>query len=573
MYFTMGKLNSKLLTFVLVNTILGSSLFYLPSLGVKEMGWYSVFVWPALFLLGALLVPRYAGLIQRFPTTGGTYDYTRRAFGQLAGFLGGWSLWLAGNLGMALNLVAAAEYFIPSAGSITLGLRIVFVLFWLLVLNWFAYRGIDAGMTMLATFSAISIVVVLLMIIPSTSIMDVSLLDAPVFMLPNILITILFLSEAFFGFELLTFLGPDIKRLDKVPKMMYTAMLGAGALVTTYVLSSLLVVPFSDCTTNARPWALQAMLTMGQTGETVVTFGMYLVILGVAAAWPITSSRLIQKMAKDGLFPGYFQKLHPVHNSPYRAVMFQAIVIALFSAVIFRGYLVNWTDPYKTVYLMYVLLGLIVITLTLLASSKLLKRSYIFPLTFASVVITVITVWVLYDVTALSIILLTASIFAMGIPVYVMVEAYRPGKHSHTMRKLEGLLPSMSLTSHIAHVPVNSHTLCINCHFPYAKVVDSASGHKNGTLPEGKYTQLIAVNQLEHVRDLAGYAHNVSMMVSGRLIFVDYASFFGIIPNMSKHKVSMFTHELRQNKWHVKTEIKRQWFWKVRIILCQREAR
>ena len=70
----MGKISSKLLTFVLINTILASSLFYLPNLGVKEMGWYSIFVWPALFILGALLVPRYAGLIQRFPSTGGTYD-------------------------------------------------------------------------------------------------------------------------------------------------------------------------------------------------------------------------------------------------------------------------------------------------------------------------------------------------------------------------------------------------------------------------------------------------------------------------------------------------------------------
>jgi len=470
--------------------------------------------------------------------------------------------------------VAAAEDFAPGAGSIVLALRAAFVLFWLIVLNWFAYRGIDAGMTMLATFSAISVGVVLLMIVPSTSILDVSLLDAPVFMLPNILITILFLSEAFFGFELLTFLGPDIKRLESVPRIMYTAMAAAGVLVTTYVLSSLLTVPFSEYTTNARPWAHQALLTMGQTGETVVTFGMYLVILGVAAAWPITSSRLIQKMAGDGLFPAYFKKLHPVHNSPYRAVLFQGVVIALFSAVIFRGYLVNWSDPYKTVYLMYVLLGLIVIMLTLLASSKLLKKSYLFPIIFSGIVITVVTVWTLYDRTALSIILLTASIFALGIPVYIMVEAYRPGKHALGMRKIERLLPSMSLASFVQHIPVNKHTLCINCDLPHATVVDSASGHHNGSLPEGRFTQVIAINQLEHVRDVQGYIHNVSIMVPhGRLIFVDYASFFGVIPNISKQKLALLKHELHKENWTVKTELKKQWFWKVRIILCQREAR
>jgi len=570
----MGSLGSKLLMFVLVNTILGSSLFYLPSLGVKELGWYSIFVWPILFFVGMLLVPRYAGLIQRFPSTGGTYDYTRRAFGRFPGFLGGWSLWLAGNLGMALNLVAAAEYFIPEAGSIVLLLRAGFVLLWLGVLNWFAYRGVDAGITMLATFSTLSIGVLLLMIIPSVPELNFSLLDAPVFVLPQILITLLLLSEAFFGFELLTYLGPDIKNLKDVPKIMYTSMSVVAVCVITYVLSSLAIVPFSDYVTNARPWALQAFLTMGKSGETIVTFGMYLVILGVAAAWPITSSRLVQKMAKDGLFPSYFQKLHPVHKSPYRAVLFQTIVVGLFSLVIFRGYLVNWKDPYKTVYLMYALLGLIVIVFTLFASSKLLKRSYLFPLLFTTGILTVIVTWLLYDVTAFSIIMLTGSIFLVGVPLYLVVEAYRPGTHSGVMRRIEHMLPSMSLVSHIKHVPVNQHTVCINCNFKGAKVYDSALNHVNGSLPEGKFTQLIAINQLEHVKDITGYVFSINRMVQhGRLIFVDYLSYFGFIPNVSKLKIKEFHTLLRNDGWEIKVETKKQWFWTVQITLCQRGAR
>ncbi len=58
--------------------------------------------------------------------------------------MAGWLIWIAGNFGMALNIVAAAQYFIPNDFM----LQMIFAVIWIVVLNFMAFRGIVAGSTM-----------------------------------------------------------------------------------------------------------------------------------------------------------------------------------------------------------------------------------------------------------------------------------------------------------------------------------------------------------------------------------------------------------------------------------------
>lgn len=462
------KLSNNVLLFILINSILGSSLFYLPSLGVKSSGPASIIAWLAVFLLAAGIMLYVAELLGMLPSSGGTYYFCKRAYGRSIAFMGGWLIWLAGNLGMALNLVAAAEYFIPETSTSAFWLRVIFTGIWIIVLNYMAYRGIDAGASMLVAFGFFSILVVLVFIIPS--ILDLqSLFTSGILTSPfetgrfspffthagnwgiftHLLLSIFLIMEAFFGFEAITYMANEAENKKDLPKLLFKALAICGILILLVIITSIATVSYTDYISNARPWALQALNTLGVVGQQYVVFGMYLVIIGAAAAWPIASSRLLQAMANDKLFPSHFASLHKKYNSPHRAVIFQAIAISLFTWFIFQGYLLEWGNPYRTSYLIYVLLALLVLSLILLAVPRLrnkepnLERPFkapfprLGPILLVSFFAILIFNWFTIEgAAAISIINLAISFALLGIPIYFLIEMYYDPKAINSVNEV-----------------------------------------------------------------------------------------------------------------------------------------
>lgn len=447
-------LSSPVVLFILINSILGSSLFYLPSLGVVSSGTASIIAWILLFVLSTFMMLYISELITLHPTSGGTYEFCKRAYGRSTSFFAGWLIWIAGNFGMALNVVAASEYFIPDTYANFFILRLVFAAVWIIVLNFMAFRGIDAGATMLVVFGVLTVVVVALMTLPSfidipalfqgslTSPFSLEMMQ-PFFrhsglgIFSFLLLSLFLIAEAFFGFEAVSYMANEVKDKKKLPKLIISAMVICGVIMTIYLFSSLGTVSYHDYVNNARPWAVQALNNLGGFGQNFVVFGMYLVIIGAAAAWPIASSRLLRAMAKDRLFLGHFSVLHPKHKSPYRAVYFQTIIIFFFAWFIFRGYIVKWGDPYRTIYLIYLLLSLLVLSLILFAVPILrkkeakLKRIFkaplplLGPIFFVGLFILMILNWVRIEGgIATSILLLAGSFIVLGIPFYLLVQMF-----------------------------------------------------------------------------------------------------------------------------------------------------
>lgn len=448
------KLGFAVILFILINSIIGSSLFYLPSLGVRSSGAASIIAWVVLFILAAVVMLYIGELITLHPTSGGTYEFSKHAYGRFGSFITGWLIWIAGNFGMALNMVAAAEYFIPETTFAAFVLRAMFVVIWVVVLSYMAYRGIDAGATMLLVFGIIATIVVSAMILPSF--IDVPGLFSGQFSVPfdftkflpffqheglSILaylgVSLFFISEAFLGFEAVSYMANEAKEPRKLHRVLITAIVLCGVIMVVYIFASLGTVAYSDYVSDARPFAVQALNTMGQQGQDFIVFGMYLVIVGAAAAWPITGSRLLQAMARDKLFIKQLAVLHPKHKSPYRAVIFQALMVTVFSYLIFHGYISQWGDPYGTVYLIYVLLSLLVMSLILITVPILRKKEAslerpfkapfgkIGPIIIVILFLVLIGNWIFVSgSTATTILKLAGSFIFLGIPFYFMVEMF-----------------------------------------------------------------------------------------------------------------------------------------------------
>src|SRR6185436_19081395 len=101
---------------LVVSTVIGAGIFTVPTIVAILTGSAGGFIltWTiggVLAIAGALT---YAELAARFPDAGGEYVYLREAFGPVAGFLSGWTSFIAGCSGaIAASAVGFARYLTP----------------------------------------------------------------------------------------------------------------------------------------------------------------------------------------------------------------------------------------------------------------------------------------------------------------------------------------------------------------------------------------------------------------------------------------------------------------------------
>ncbi len=653
---TSKKLGSNILLFILINSILGSSLFYLPGLGMKAFGPASLLAWIFIFMIAGFIMLYIGELLVLHPTSGGTYAFCQRAYGRFLPFTAGWLIWLTGNLGMALNVVAAAQYFLPGETRYIFILQIIFSVIWIVALNFMAYRSINAGVTMLVAFGTFSLIVVSLMIIPSF--IDIRALFGGTFAMPfdianltpffrfdggaalsgglfsHMLLSLLFITEAFFGFEAVTYMANEAKDPKKLHKILFKAIAICGVIVVIYIFSTIGTVSYTDYVQDARPFAVQAMNNLGQIGQNIVVFGMYLVIIGATAAWPIAGSRLLQAMARDKLHLKHFAKPHPKHNSPYRAVYFQTIVIFFFTWFIFQGYLVKWGDPYRIAYLLYVVLSLIALSIILFAVPTLRKKEpnverpfkapfpLLGPLVIVGFFIVMLVNWILVEKAfAYSIFGFVASFLFLAIPLYFMVEMYYDPK---AIVRVNSWLSYISLATEKIHFPLSirnkilkslgdvqgrvileygcsigslTHRLAhrvthtgriyatdlvlhnVKITDKRTKEIPHVSVHHHPHLDDFKFTpgkpvdDVISVSMLSYMQNPQKLLKSLGRHVrkGGRVVFVDYDKFFYIIPNVQwVENDAMLTKVFGEAGFNVKVSRKKSLFWTYVIVVGEK---
>jgi basic amino acid/polyamine antiporter, APA family len=110
---------------IVVSNVIGGGIFFVPILVARLVpdARGMLLVWLAGGALSFAGAMAYAELAALRPRSGGEYVYLREAFGPLAGFLTGWTSFVAGFSGaVAASAVALAEYvgrFAPAAGDAT----------------------------------------------------------------------------------------------------------------------------------------------------------------------------------------------------------------------------------------------------------------------------------------------------------------------------------------------------------------------------------------------------------------------------------------------------------------------
>lgn len=258
--------------------MIGSGVFLLPAVlapygSISFLGWLFT---SAGAIVIALTLGRLAG---RTEESGGFYVYVRDAFGELPGFIVGWSYWAATVFAVAAISVAFAGYLgalIPAlAGNNVLQGAVAAIMIWLITgVN---IRGVsDAAATQLV-MTVLKIIPLLMIIGLAVFAGDAS--NVPAFNpqeLPPyqaLAATALLTMWAFIGLEAGVVAAADVRDAKRtIPRAIITATLTVAALYIAATAAVMLLVPPAQLAVSEAPFS-DAATRLGMFGPPMIAIG------------------------------------------------------------------------------------------------------------------------------------------------------------------------------------------------------------------------------------------------------------------------------------------------------------
>jgi APA family basic amino acid/polyamine antiporter len=332
-------------TSMVVGNMVGSGIFLLPA-SLALYGVYSLWGW-TVSTAGALLLARvFSRLSGRSPRAGGPYAYPREVFGDFAGFLLAWMYWISIAAAIAAIAVAFASYLatlVPWLGTRPLaGAGAALAASWLLT-------GVNILGVRLA--GRLQLVTVILKISP----LLVFALWGVFYFNPHMLASggtgqsapaaidscAALTMWAFVGLECATIPTDHVKDPERtIPRATRYGTLIAAVfyiLCTTAVMG---IVPAETLARSNAPFADAAMLLWGGWARDLIAAAAIVSCFGALNGWILMSGQFPQAVARDGLFPQFFEQ-EVARGTPAQGLIFSSIVATLLILMNYRHSLVS----------------------------------------------------------------------------------------------------------------------------------------------------------------------------------------------------------------------------------------
>lgn len=410
-----------------IGSIAGSTFFFGAGLGTRYSGNLVLLAWVLVSVMAIYIAACFGELAGSFPKAGGSYEYAKQAYGKFLSFLVGWTAWLFGNLSVVVMIVGATGFLLPSLNDFHQFLISVGII---VVINAIAYVGVEASSLMLMGFAAILIAVPLLVVIKGFPAINWENFE-PFFTspLPTILVTAFFLAESYFGWESATYLAEETNNARKtIPKALVHATTIIAILGFMLLLTMLGIKGWQGLSGQTFAFAdIARGIFSGRLAQAVVV-GAFLALIGSAAGGIVALPRLVLALARDRLFPGQFQAIHPRFKTPHNAILFQTVILVLLLLLGFANYeiLLSMMIPMGT--LMYLT---ILFTVPILrAKFPAIERPFKVPFprlgiaAVSAALLAAVAAWSISIQGSLALLQLSISIVAIGLPLYLLVELY-----------------------------------------------------------------------------------------------------------------------------------------------------
>jgi APA family basic amino acid/polyamine antiporter len=319
------------LTALVVNSIVGSGIFGLPSLVSGYVGRWSPLAYLIAAAIVAVIMACFAEVASRFGESGGPYLYAREAFGRFVGIEMGWLAWLvrltASAAGADLFTNYLAEFW-PDVSNpiIRLGVLTILIGF----LTFVNYRGVKSGAVVSNVFAVAKLLplfsfvvaggMFLLQTHPAVPSPTPTGTPVPV---RNWLEVVLVLMFAYGGFEGAVVPMAEAKNpRHDAPFALGISLVAIAILYCAVQYVVVAVVPLAAATD--RPLAMAAHQMWGSPGAMLITVGALISVYGNLSAHMLNSPRLTFALGERGDAPSIFSRIHPRFRTPDVSILFFA---------------------------------------------------------------------------------------------------------------------------------------------------------------------------------------------------------------------------------------------------------
>jgi APA family basic amino acid/polyamine antiporter len=330
------------LTALVINSIIGSGIFGLPSVVSGRLGRMAPL---AYFIAGAgmaIIAGCLSEVASQFRETGGPYLYARETLGRFWGIQIAWMTWLsriAAGSGTANLFTTYLGQIFPQATQPIHRLAILTLLVGVLAVA--NYVGVKSGARISDFFTVTKILLLAVFIGAGLWWMTIHGAVPPTPLTHAVtrsdwLEAVLVLVYAYGGFEAVLLATGEMR--DPRRDAPIALMIGIASVAVIYTLVQIVVGgTLPDPAATQRPIADSAGRILGQGAASAIAAGALLSIYGYLSANMLHTPRLTFALAERGDFPKVFARIHKRFRTPYVSILlYTALLLAFTLAGNFR---------------------------------------------------------------------------------------------------------------------------------------------------------------------------------------------------------------------------------------------
>jgi amino acid transporter len=315
------------LTAVGINQVIGGGIFALAASLAANTGSWSPWLVAGVALASMLIALSFAEVASRFEGTGGSYLYTRAAFGRFAAFEVGWMMWFtrAASWASVINVLvdALGRYWPAVQGQVARPALLAAII---AVICWINIRGIRQSSAVVNVLTIAKLLPLIIFILVGIAYVDWSAFAAPASVTSQQLSTAaLLVIFAYGGYEVVPVMGGETKdprRMIPFALIMTIAIVAVITMLTQIVAYGTL----PGIAASRTPLADSAATFMGAAGAALITIGAVFSTSGNNMGQALSGSRSLFALAEQGDLPRWFGRVHPTYRTPANAIVVTSVV-------------------------------------------------------------------------------------------------------------------------------------------------------------------------------------------------------------------------------------------------------
>lgn len=321
---------------LMVNTMIGASIFGLPALIAARLGKWSPLGFLVAFAGISIIAACMAEVASQFREAGGPYLYAKVAFGRFLAIQNGWLTWLSRIAAVSavanLFIIYLSEFFPSVRAPLARASVLTILIGFLAVVN---YRGVTGGNRLSNFFTVTKVALLGFFVIAGLAALALH---------PEIRVTpaattptsadwfeaVLLMIYSYGGFEAALIATGETRDARKdIPFALFAAI--AATTVLFIAVQYLVIHTIANVAVSSAPAVDSARRFLPALGVQIVAAGTLVSAYGYLSANMLHTPRITYAMGAGGDFPAFFGRIHPRFRTPHLSIVIFAAVLLLFS--------------------------------------------------------------------------------------------------------------------------------------------------------------------------------------------------------------------------------------------------